>query len=82
VAASRGETMAGWIVRASYWVAPIALVRTFAFFSQDGSFRTNGAISYITLAVIAIWIILASVGLMRRAPERGPRRDDDEDDED
>jgi hypothetical protein len=82
VAASRGDTLPGWIVRASYWAAPIALVRSFAFFSQDGSFRTNGPISYITLAVIAIWIILVSVGLMRRAPERGPRRDDDEDDDD
>jgi hypothetical protein len=82
VAASRGATLPGWIVRASYWAAPIALVRTFAIFSQEGSFRTNGPISYITFAAIAIWIILVSVGLMRRAPERGPRRDDDDEDED
>ena len=82
VAASRGATLPGWIVRASYWATPIVLVRSFAFFSQEGSFRTNGVIFYITFAVIAIWIILVSVGLMRRAPEREPRRDDDEEDED
>jgi hypothetical protein len=82
VAASRGDTLPGWIVRASYWAAPIILVRSFAFFSQTGSFRPYGVIWYLTYAAIAIWIILVSVGLMRRAPERGPRRDDDEDDDD
>jgi hypothetical protein len=81
MAASRGATLPGWIVRASYWAAPIVLVRAFAFFSQTSSFRPNGAIWYVTSAAIAIWIILVSVGLMRQAPEREPRRDDDEDED-
>jgi hypothetical protein len=82
VAASRGATLPGWVVRASYWAVPLMLVRPFAFFSQTGSFRTNGVISYITFAAIAIWIVLVSVALMRRPPEREPSGDSDEDDED